>query len=194
MKVFLDANVIANWILIKKGASGRHKKDSVLSERYKYLSQSYNLLERLQSLKLEVFTSQLAIGETLSVIYDDAINLKLYTKGFPTATWTRIGIREKERLEKEEAYEIYEGIMKIFDELFSFVKILDDVLDLELLGHLILLRGIRTHDAILLTTVISNEMDYFVTRDGRLTKKMRNSKRQFGLELLSSINLLNKIS
>lgn len=193
--MFLDANVIADWILVKKRRTSIDlEEDSVLSERYRNLGFSYNLIERLQSLKLEKYTSQLAIGEIFSVIYDDAINLKLYMKGFPTVTWNRLGIREKEKLNEEEAYGIYKGIMERFDELFLFVEILDDVFDLEILSHLVLIRGIRTHDAILLTTAIFNEIDYFVTRDERLARKMRGSKNQFGLSILSPKTLLREIS
>ncbi|RLI87444.1 MAG: hypothetical protein DRO98_04190 [Archaeoglobales archaeon] len=195
MKIFLDANIIADWILIKNKAQEvtDETEDNVLTERYRYMGYSYKLIEKIRSLGLKAYTSQLSIAEVFSVIYDDVINLKLFMKAIPTAAWNWLSIREKELLDDEEAYEIYEGILERFDELFLNVEIVDEVLDLELLSHLILKLGLRTHDALLLTTAILNGMDYFVTRDERLIRKTRKLKKMPKIVILRPQSLLSKI-
>jgi len=48
--LFLDSNVIANWILIKDFAEKikEIKKDKILRERFKAFSYSYTLVEALR--------------------------------------------------------------------------------------------------------------------------------------------------
>jgi predicted nucleic acid-binding protein len=175
MKIFLDANVIADWILVKnKVRDDDQIKDDVILERYRQIGYSFRLIDKIiKSNKKIAITSQLVLAEVFSVIYDDVINMKLFAKAIPTALWNWISIRGKEVLSEDEAYEIYNDTMKSFDELFSGVELVEETYNLELLGYFILKLGLKTHDAVILTTALENDATYFVTRDVRLIENLR---------------------
>jgi predicted nucleic acid-binding protein len=195
MKLFLDSNIIADWILVKNKVS-KKVKDDLLSQRYHYMSHSYKLIEELIASEVATVTSQLAISEVFSVLSDDAINMKLYMKAIPTAVWMWITFRNRERLSEEESLELHEGILRKIDDLFSDTKVdlIEDEFNLEIYSYLVLRLGMKTHDAILLTTAILNEVNYFVTRDDRLIENTRRKFRdKFDVKLSKPINALNVV-
>jgi predicted nucleic acid-binding protein len=195
MKLFLDSNIIADWILVKNRVS-KKVKDDLLSQGYHYMCHSYKLIEELIDSEVATVTSQLAISEVFSVLYDDAINMKLYMKAIPAAVWMWITFRNRERLNEEESLELHEGILKRFDDLFSDTKVelIEDEFNLEIYSYLVLRLGMKTHDAILLTTAILNEVSYFVTRDDRLIENTRREFRdKFDVKLSKPINALNVV-
>lgn len=172
MNIFLDANVIADWLLLKN--KNIDVRDPILTERYRHMAESFRLVEEILNLEYNVSaTSQIAIAEVFGVLYDDAINMKLFREAIPAASWYWISIRDRKTLSEDEAAEIYEGTLRRFDELFSKVEIMDDVIDLEYLGYFILNFGVRPVDAVLLTTAIFNRTTHFATRDVRLIELVK---------------------
>ncbi|MCD6171296.1 MAG: hypothetical protein J7J36_02615 [Thermoplasmata archaeon] len=102
-KIFLDSNVIANWILIKDSAKKfkEFKDEKILRKRLENISYSYTLIEALMNTdEYEVETSNLAIGEVYHVIYNEILSLKMYRLGIPLTLWSKM--REKQKLTETE--------------------------------------------------------------------------------------------
>ncbi len=127
MRIFLDANVIADWILLKNKDLKNITSD-ILIERYRQFGYSYNLVERtIRSGKKIAFTSELALAEVFGVIYDDAINMKLFAKAVPAASWYWVSIRKKSLLRRTKLMRYiwvqWRGLMNYFQKL-NWLKIL----------------------------------------------------------------------
>jgi len=85
-KVFIDANVIANWILIGSSIDRLEelRNDKILNERFRAFSYSYVLIEALKEENTyEAVTSTLALGEVYHVLYNEVLSLKMYRSGIP---------------------------------------------------------------------------------------------------------------
>lgn len=165
-KIFLDSNVIANWILIKDSAKKfkEFKDEKILRKRLENISYSYTLIEALINAdEYEVETSNLAIGEVYHVIYNEILSLKMYRLGIPLTLWSKM--REKQRLTETEKFLMKESITKYLKELKRKIKVVDDKIDYEVYPKLVLEYKLRTHDAILLTTAILNGCAWFITND-----------------------------
>ncbi len=179
-KVFLDSNVIANWVLIKDLSEkiNEFKNERVLRRRFESISFSYTLIEALLSSdRYKVETSNLAIAEVYHVIYNEIISLRLYRNGIPLTLWSKM--REKQKLTEEDKYLIRETITRYIGELEKNADITYDKVDREVYPKLILEYGLRTHDAILLTTAILDRCSWFITNDREivsLCKKKRKTR------------------
>ncbi|WP_240910584.1 PIN domain-containing protein [Thermococcus sp. GR6] len=174
-KIFLDSNVIANWILIKKAQEGNQelRKDKLLRERFKRFSYSYTLIEGLREISnYETLISPLVIAEVYHVVYNEVLSLKLYRLGIPLTLWSKL--KNKHKLTEEEKFEIWEAVTKNIKELRKSVKIVNDEVDEEIYPKLLLDYNLRPHDAVLLTTAIINGCAWFITND----KEIVNLKRR----------------
>ena len=171
-RVFLDSNIIADWILLEK----KEKKltDELLKKHYHSMGYSYILLNEFLSRNMKTYITPLSLAETISVIYNEAMNRKLFLKGVPFSAWTWISLREKFRLSEDKANDLYIGILETFDKLIEMgLQIVDDRLDLEIYSFLVLKVGMNCHDAVIVNTAIEWDADYFVTRDQRLIGRTR---------------------
>ena len=179
-KVFLDSNVIANWILIKDLSEkiDEFKNERVLRRRFESISFSHTLIEALLfSDKYKVETSNLAIAEVYHVIDNEIISLRLYRNGIPLTLWSKM--REKQKLTEEDKYLIRETITRYIGELEENADIINDKIDREVYPKLVLEYGLRTHDAVLLTTAILDRCSWFITNDREivsLCKKKRKTR------------------
>ncbi len=177
MKIFLDANIIANWILLKN-KSVNNVSSPILKERFRQLGNSFELVQEILKWKRKIsITSQFVLAEIFGVLYDDAINMKLFREAIPTASWYWVSIRGKKTLSKDEAAEIYYSVMQRFDELFSDIEIVEDEFNLEYISHFILNLGLKPADSVLLTTAIENGATHFATTDIRLIELVKKDKK-----------------
>lgn len=185
-RVFLDSNIIADWILLEK----KEKKltDELLKKHYHSMGYSYILLNELLSRNMKTYITPLSLAETISVIYNEAMNRKLFLKGVPFSAWTWISLREKFRLSENEANDLYIGILETFDKLIEMgLQIVDDRLDLEIYSFLVLKVGMNCHDAIIVNTAIGWDADYFITRDQRLIERTRKQifRKKFRIKIVN---------
>lgn len=172
MKIFLDANVLANWILLKNKGTN-NVSSPILKERFKKIGISFELVQEILNWMEKTrekigITSQFVLAEIFGVLHDDAINMKLFREAIPTASWYWASIRDKKALSEDEAAEIYFSVLQRFDELFSDIVIVEDEFNLEYIGYFILDLGLKPADSILLTTAIENKATHFATADIRL--------------------------
>lgn len=191
-KVFIDANVIANWILISSSISRLEelKDDKILNERFKAFSYSYVLIEALkEDDSYEALTSTLALGEVYHVLYNEVIALKLYRSGIPLTLWSKL--RNKNDLTEDEKSIFWDTVRSHLNELRSFIFVVGDNVDNEIYPKLVLDYGLRPHDAILLTTAIKNECGWFITNDSEIInmnkEKSARRKRRKKRPLLSEL-------
>lgn len=191
-KVFIDANVIANWILISSSANRLEelKDDKILSERFRAFSYSYVLIEALkEDNTYEAVTSTLALGEVYHVLYNEVLSLKMYRSGIPLTLWSKL--RNKNDLTEDEKSIFWDTVRSHLNELKSFIAVIDDNVDNEVYPKLVLDYGLRPHDAILLTTAVLNECKWFITNDSEIIqlnkRKPKGKKRRKGKPPLSEL-------
>jgi len=149
-KVFIDANVIANWILIGSSIDRFEKlrNDKILNERFRALSHSYVLIEALKGDSVyEAVTSTLVLGEVYHVLYNEVLSLKMYRSGIPLTLWSKL--RSKNDLTEEEKSIFWDTVRSHLNELKSFIAVIDDKVDDEVYPKLVLDYGLRPHDAVL---------------------------------------------
>ena len=95
-KVFIDANVIANWILISSSANRLEelKDDKILSERFRAFSYSYVLIEALKEDNIYgAVTSTLALGE----VYHVLLQRSALTEDVPLWNTSHVMVKIKEQ-------------------------------------------------------------------------------------------------
>ncbi|RLE52042.1 MAG: hypothetical protein DRJ33_04635 [Candidatus Methanomethylicota archaeon] len=179
---FIDANVLAHWILGKGVLEKLYDLiglDKVLLdiylERYRSSLDFVDEVLRLRD-KEEFYVSSLAVNEIFAAIKDEICAAMLFARGIPISQWRdpRVIPSIDERL----AEQIYYEVLKLFDVLFSGnIRIVEELSAtqrqyFEVLGSIILMLDVRTHDAMLLTNAILHGADYFVTTDKRLVDKV----------------------
>lgn len=183
IKVFIDTNTIVHWLVIKKMME-EHGKE--ILERYKRLKQSYEFVEAVLSRKFknaEFYISRLTLAEMTKAILDFIVYEKMRLDGVAAIYGMKYF---KDYLLTDEEFDSFlEGIIEAFNVLESELNVLeDDLSDLEYYPFFVARAGLRTQDAILLTTAIRHEMDYFVTMDRDFhdlleDKRIRDRTRKF---------------
>ncbi|EEB74353.1 PIN domain-containing protein [Thermococcus sp. AM4] len=183
IKVFIDTNTIVHWLVIKKMME-EHGKE--ILEKYKRLKQSYEFVEAVLSRKFknaEFYISRLTLAEMTKAILDFIVYEKMRLDGVAAIYGMKYF---KDYLLTDEEFDSFlEGIIEAFNVLESELNVLeDDLSDLEYYPFFVARAGLRTQDAILLTTAIRHEMDYFVTMDRDFhdlleDKRIRDRTRKF---------------
>jgi predicted nucleic acid-binding protein len=99
--------------------------------------------------------------------------------GLPLSSWQRV--KDSINLTREETEEVTKDILNFLDK-FDIFKTIDDNenicmliserFDYNLISELVLNHHFRTHDAILVSSAINSDCDFFITGD----KSIRNKK------------------
>lgn len=137
--IFLDSNVIANWILIKDFAKRFEelKDDKILQERLRSISYSYALIEALiETSEYYVKSSNLALAEVFHVVYNEIVSLKMYRLGIPLTLWSKL--RVKHDLSKEEKFLVREVVSKYLKTFRNYAEIVNDIVDEDIYPKLVL--------------------------------------------------------
>ncbi len=181
--VFIDSNVIANWILIlerlKLKKEGEEDK-KLLKEFHKKIQNSYSLLEKIKENQCgtcQFFTSQFALCEVYNVIGMEYKSRKLSKKRVPFRYWIRM-MRDI-KLKDEQFPEINRS-------LIEFVNTFLNPNDLKMnraerynqdnVGRLLWIYNCNTHDGVLIAQALYGNCNYFITEDNNLVKNMKNNK------------------
>ena len=81
VRIFLDSNIIADWILLEKKEV--ELTDELLERYYRSMGCSYVLVNRLLEKGMDTCISQLCLAEVIYVIYNEAVNRKLFISSVP---------------------------------------------------------------------------------------------------------------
>ncbi len=205
---FIDANILAHWVLGKGGVLGflidkfhlANEFSDVYSKRYE---DSINFIEELiklvdQEKSDEFYVSHLAINELFSGLKDELRSILLFKNGVPISKWR--DSRNNPDITSDDYKAIYEITLKSFDILFGkkAIEYMDEQSQEDSPNYLniyssilFLIKEAKTQDSTLLTTAIFNKADYFVTKDDALIKSGKNLiKDTYGLELIKPAHAL----
>ena len=174
VKSFLDANVIANWMLLDATISLEPKQKQDLFKRLSKQVPSYRLLERVnveRGLHGTLITSRVALAEIISVLFEQALQKKMYDQGIPKY-WERE--RHSERLSESERGDIMTQVAHFGEVFYESGKIgyVDDKYAFWDVTPLVLVHRIDEYDALLISTAIQENCKYFITEDKRLRKAL----------------------
>lgn len=164
VKVFVDTNTIVHWIVIRK-MKEEHGEETV--EKYRKLQQSYTFIEKVLREEFnrgEFYISRLTLAEMTKALVDFIVYEKMRLDGVAAIYWGRYF---KDYLLTDEEFKSFlEGVIEASNILEEKLNILEDeIFDLEYYPYFVARAGLSAHDAILLTTAIKHEMNYFVTMD-----------------------------
>ncbi len=195
IRVFLDSNVIANWILIEEFSANRNtlEEDRILLERFREYSLSHVLTQSFieNNDVYEVFTSTLAIAEVFNVLRKEVSGLKVYRHGFPIVSMFKHLDKALSRDELETIIQVVKDKIDVLKK--SGLKELKDELHWEIYPFVVM-KGVKTHDALLISTACVNDCDWFITNDRDLIDRLRKEKRKLKLEIDLPESFLKEIS
>lgn len=183
MRIFLDANVIADWLLVapeilKINETDRDTKLEALWKTYSAPKVSFEILEALRlnniKKKTKFFSSELAISEVGDVIFRELRSKSLAEKGIAFRYIPKM--IKKTILTNGEINDILERV-KVFRLTFLEDKILlhDKVRDPTLILYILSLFRIETYDAYLISQAVDSKCKYFVTKDEDLRKDVKTN-------------------
>jgi len=201
MKSFIiDTNVVVHWLMSEKIINYLIEEFNLTDEfrnvyRRRY-EQSTNLINNILDSGVDNHNfniTELSTAEIFSGIRDEVRSIILFVKGIPISRWMYKRVTKDVRFEEELSREIYELTMEGFDLLLAEGKIgilptisPSDVPDYyEVYSSLIFLNPeLTTQDAILLTTSIFHNTDYFMTMDRELIKLGKRLKEAYNMHVI----------
>ena len=204
---FIDANVLAHWVLAScvlerlfelRGIERRFLE--IYVNRYEA---SIRFVDRILECDLvghEFYVSLLALNEVFAAVKDEVNAVLLFEKGIPISMWRDPSVIPE--IDEGLAWEIYEATSNCIDRILGggAVHVVEEVLPAkfkeyyDVFASLVLVLGVRTHDAMLLTDAIVHGADFFVTTDQRLIKRAkRRVKEEYNLSIVAPHEALSKL-
>lgn len=186
--VFIDANVIAKWLLFHsllnklptiKEKDGYKKKCKISSEKYqKRLFYSYEFMEQIIKKSFQnyiFFTSSLVMTEVFKVLFDRHMLGYMNRNLIPLEEIHRV--RREDKFPVGTFLEIYSANEKHFNKINNTLKMAGENKDVfKSAGVFVSEHGILTQDSHLLAQAIYESCFYFVTNDTELTDKFGSVK------------------
>jgi predicted nucleic acid-binding protein len=171
-------------------------KPNQKTDLFKRLSKqvpSYRLLEKVSvdPNLAGLVTSPVALAEIISVLFEEALEKKMYDQGIPFKYWERE--RYSEKLSESEQDDISDQL-RYFESQFiasNQIEYVEDAYDFADVTPLVLHYRIDEYDALLVSTAIHKKCAFFITEDERLRKALRRFTR---ITLTSAQNYLTNIS
>jgi predicted nucleic acid-binding protein len=200
VKVFLDANIIADWLLITSNIEEtvEQKRTNKIKELWKsYTSpkSSFEIIESLRMNKIKNFkfySSDLALSEVSNVFYKEVFSMKLVKKGIAYRYLPKM-IRNS-TLSEGEINEITKKISNLRKELIEEpnrkIKLYNLLRDPTLPTLFITSFKIDVYDAFLISQAFECKCKYFITKDNDLIREIKTR----GLDVVSPENFQNDIA
>lgn len=189
MRIFLDANIIADWLLVAPDVlsiTEIDKKKAKLEELWKKYSApkaSFEILELLREGKiknLKFFSSELALSEVGDVVFKESGSRSLAEKGVAFRYIPKM-IRET-KLSNPEITGILDKVrcyrLAFKDKVILHDKVKDPLFILYTLSFF----RIETYDAYLISQAVDAKCRYFVTKDGPLRDNVKMQITKDGIE------------
>ncbi len=139
---------------------------------------AHNILQEIKSKKDSNFiflTSNLVIAEVISVIHDKLCVDIMYKSGMPLKYWYKY--RYDFNLSEEDMTNLMQEMTSFYEEFINKEKII-------LIGSLglkyifdIISKHKETHDSFLISQAIEEESKYFISKDTRLKRNLKDYKK-----------------
>ena len=204
-KWIIDTNILVHWLIAQEIL--KHCIDefhlpkeflTVYQDRFeKSITFLNNALETPKEKHL-FFIVELSLSELFSGVRDEVRSILYFTHGIPISRWASKRETQEVRFPENLSEQLYNLTSKALDMLFGEQKIgiipassgEDNYLDVY--SSLIFLHpDLKTQDAILLTTGIFEECNYFVTADKALIKLNREIEPRYKMALINTHKALD---
>lgn len=204
--VFIDSNVLANWMLLDgavQKAKQSPKRLQEIQERAGGKWPSYQLLEELRRIGnppsftslFKFGTSAFAIAETSHVILKEYVASSLYKKGIPFAYWESFG--KQEHLSDKDRRDLIsqlERLQELFFKPNSRILYPMDQTDFLAASDLVTSFRLSTTDAFLVSQAAKRECNYFLTEDKPLRRLLPKYRRaRFWIRMISAQEMLAQV-
>jgi predicted nucleic acid-binding protein len=192
--IFLDANIMADWLLISpeilkiKDENQKVLKLKEIWKNYTSPRVCFEILERLRYDRIKntkFFTSELALSELGDVIFKELRSKALSARGVAFRYIPKM-IKNLEPADTE-VTDILKRV-KSFRDIFvkDKVEVHDNLRDPLLALYLLTVFRIETYDAYLISQAVDAKCRYFVTKD----KELRDSLKVNVIKLISPEELV----
>ena len=202
--VFIDSNVLANWMLLD-GAAQKAKQSperlQEIQERAGRKWPSFQLLEELRRIgnppsfisSFKFGTSAFAIAETSHVILQEYIAGSLYKKGIPFAYWESFS--KQEQLSKRDQEDLISQLDHLLETFFNpehqiLYRMDGMTTDFTTVSILVTSFRLSTTDAFLVSQATKRGCDYFLTEDKPLRDLLPRYKR---MSMISAQEMLSQL-
>lgn len=186
IKIFLDSNVVANWLLIDmqiRQIRKRMKNRDNISKRIKYIlslektqARDYELIERIKKKKFNqhiFYISEFVILEAFTVLVEEYFLRASHKKGI-LITYLKKS-KKRTELSEADADEMVDGLERLgkISRKGIIEVIYFPTYSLPIAFDLIANYNQHASDAKLLAIAIKNGCKLFVTNDSEITKSMK---------------------
>lgn len=181
---------ILNWLIVDQYGLSQDLVNTYL-KRYE---DSINFVDNAMKQKKKFhrfYIVDLTLNEVFSGVKDEIKSVILFKEGYPLSRWTDKRISGQIQLREDFIVKIRDFVYESFDKLMNKIDILATPMDHEeyfdIYPSIVLLNvAMGTQDAILLTTSIIENADYFVTKDEASIGKFKKMiKDKYGLEIVN---------
>ncbi len=196
----IDTNLIVHWLMSEKIINYLIEEFSLTEEfgnvyrrRYEPSVNFVNTVLNSDEGEYIFNITELSTDEIFSGIRDEVRSVILFVKGIPISRWMSKRVTKDVSFREELSKRIYEHTMEGFDILMSGGRIEiiptispSDAPDYyEVYSSLIFLNPeLSTQDAILLTTSIFHNANYFVTLDSDLLRLGKRLREVYNMEVI----------
>lgn len=196
----IDTNITVHWLMSEKIIDYLIKEFNLTKEfanvyrrRYEPSVIFVNEVLNSKEKRYNFYITELSTNEIFSGIRDEVRSVLLFVKGIPISRWMYKRVTKDVKFKEELSRAIYELAMEGLDVLIeNKIEIIptispSDAPDYyEVYSSLIFLNPeLNTQDAILLTTSIFQEINYFVTLDSDLIKLGKRLKEAYNMEVIN---------
>lgn len=193
---FIDANVIANWLLVNldiRNHKNRVEYFEKIKKSYSKAYYSYLLLKSIYENKdkphnLSFFTSSLAISEVAAVIHEKYLLDVMYSEGISFKYFFKY--KDDIELNEDDLKLISVNLENFYKTFIPGSITLSDTPILQHTIDLITNKKCETYDAFLVSQCVCNKSEYFVTEDKPLRDKLKNHKNLKGINSQTAIEVL----
>lgn len=202
-KWIIDTNVVVHWLMAKQIMQFSIEQFRLATEFLDIYKNRYEKSINFVNKALEApkdehdfVVVELSLNEIFSGVRDEVRTILLFIKGIPMSRWASKRETTEVRFPEELSKNVYELTMRGFDTLFASNNIgiisatspSDEETYFEVYSPLVFLHpDIKTQDAILITTGIFKETNYFITSDSTLISlgKEKEFKQEYSMEVVS---------
>lgn len=190
-RVYVEANILADWLLVETTKKSRWKK---LSENVTASHKLVSFLLETEDERVQAFTSFWAVFEALGVIKRASVAVWMVLDGMPTNLYSHVKDSEKYEVQDTQLRKIQRLVRLLVkgDKKHHALRILSETPDLDTGTSLILSKNLEAADSFHVGIALNYLCDVFVTRDGDFDKvKAALSKGR--IEILTSKELVERL-